>query len=88
MKCVRLIIGSIMICCLVIHSIVPAVSDDHLDNTLPREISVAPYEGKYYDALVPDTLDLVEHANKSLNVLTRCVAPQYDYEQYTEYVYK
>ncbi len=32
--------------------------------------------------MVPDTLDLVDHANLEINVLTSCLAPEYDYEQY------
>jgi hypothetical protein len=60
-----------------------SMADDHLDTTLPREIIAAPYEGERYEALVPDTLDLVDHANMALNVLTHNVAPEWDYEIYT-----
>jgi hypothetical protein len=59
-----------------------ASTDDHLDKTLPIAIPVAPYPGERYEALVPDTLDLVDHANLAINVLTSCLAPEYDYEQY------
>ncbi len=57
--------------------------EDFLDTTLPREVAVAAYEGERYEIEVPDTLDLVDLANNSINQLTRCVAPEYDYDQYT-----
>jgi hypothetical protein len=57
--------------------------EDYLDTSLPREIPMVPYEGARYEAEVPDTLDLVDIANNSINMLTRCVAPEYDYEQHT-----
>ena len=56
---------------------------DYLDTTLPREIPAATYEGERYQAEIPDTLDLVEHAHASINQLTRSVEPDYDYEQYS-----
>ena len=56
---------------------------DHLnyvDWTLPREVSVSPYEGQRYKAMVPDTVDLVEHANHALNMGTRLWVPEWGYE--------
>ena len=55
---------------------------EYLDKSLPWDISVAPYLGQRYKAVVPDTLDLVDHANDAINFLTRAVAPEWDYEQY------
>jgi hypothetical protein len=40
------------------------------------------YKGEYYDALVPDTLELTELAALSINAMTRLVNPEYDYAQY------
>ena len=50
--------------------IVLAMEEQYLDKTLPREIPVAPYPGERYEAVVPDTLDLVDHANLAINALT------------------
>ena len=44
---------------------------------------VAGYGGERYEAMVPDTLDLQERAAMSVNCLTRCTAPEADYEIYT-----
>ena len=60
-----------------------AAQDDYLDKSLPRDIPVAPYEGERYKSVVPDTLDLVEYADRAINAMTRCLAPEWDYEQYT-----
>ena len=60
-----------------------SLADDHLDTTLPSEVPVVPYEGERYEAMVPDTLDLVDHARMALNVLTSNLNPEYDYEMYT-----
>jgi hypothetical protein len=60
-----------------------SLAEDHLDTTLPSEVPVVPYEGERYEAMVPDTLDLVDHARMALNVLTSNLNPEYDYEMYT-----
>ncbi len=81
-------IGRVNVCGLLLVPIVlfPAstfsMTGDYPDETLPREIPVAPYHGETYEAVVPDTLDLAEHAELAINVLTRCLAPEYDYELY------
>ncbi len=38
-------------------------------------------KGEYYEAEAPDTLDLIERAEYSINALTRLLEPKYDYTQ-------
>ena len=59
-----------------------AAEVQYLDQTLPEEIEVAPYEGQRYRAEVSDTLDLVDYAHRAINVLTSALASDWDYEQY------
>jgi hypothetical protein len=40
------------------------------------------YPGRYYDALVPATLDLAERASLAVNALTECTDPEFDHELY------
>src|SRR5438105_3070191 len=56
-------------------------SDDYLDRSLPAQVQVKAFEGRRYAALVPDTPDLVSHANCALNAATRLWAPEWGYEQ-------
>ena len=51
-----------------------------IDWSLPRSVSVAPFEGERYEVEVPDTIDLVDHANCALNMATRLWAPEWGYE--------
>ncbi len=59
-----------------------AQEEEYLDTSLPREIAVASYPGEYYEVEVPDTVDLTDHAHAAINVLTRALEPEWDYEQY------
>jgi hypothetical protein len=52
-----------------------------IDWSLPRSVPVAPFEGERYEAVVPDTADLVFHASCALNMATRLWAPEWGYEQ-------
>jgi hypothetical protein len=45
-------------------------------------IPVAPVKGVAYEDMVPDTLDVAEMSNLTINVLTCAVNPLQDYEQY------
>lgn len=45
-------------------------------NNLPHE------PGNYYEATVPDTLDLAEHARLAVNHITSIICPEADYEAY------
>jgi hypothetical protein len=56
--------------------------NDYIDRSLPAEVSVAPYPGERYEAEIPDTLELTDHARLAINALTRLVTPEWDYEQY------
>ncbi len=51
-----------------------------IDWSLPRSVSIAPFEGDRYEVEVPDTIDLVDHANYALNMATRLWAPEWGYE--------
>lgn len=51
-----------------------------IDWGLPRLVSVVPFEGERYPAEIPDTIDLVDHANYALNMGTRLWAPEWGYE--------
>src|SRR5262245_14652080 len=59
---------------------------DYYDMSLPREpeaVPLAPYQGNYYEAEVPDTLDLAEMAGNNINYLTRIISPkEFDYTVY------
>ena len=46
------------------------------------QIDLPGYEGKYYDAMAPDTLDLAERAALAINGLTGPTDPDADYEVY------
>jgi hypothetical protein len=46
-------------------------------------IEVPPYEGKTYDAEIPDTLELAARASLAINGITSLVNPEYDFAQYT-----
>jgi hypothetical protein len=52
------------------------------DKNLP-EISVPHYAGERYEADVPDTLDLVEKAELSIQAITRMLDPDRDYQMAT-----
>ena len=54
---------------------VGGVYDDSLPKN-PDQLSVAPYQGERYIAEVPDTLDLVQYAHRSVNFLTRLISPE------------
>ena len=58
-----------------------AAEDDYLDKSLPKEVPVKSFDGVYYDAEVPDTPDLAEHAHYAINQATRLWAPEWGYEQ-------
>src|SRR5262249_9636124 len=50
----------------------------YYDATVPRkpeQISVSPFRGSREEQTVPDTLDLVDYAEKALNVFTRMISP-------------
>jgi hypothetical protein len=51
-----------------------------IDWSLPRSVSVSPFGGERYEAEVPDTPDLVDHANCALNMATRLWVPEWGYE--------
>ena len=53
----------------------------YINNNIP-EIDIPECRGKYYEAVVPDTLDLAERASLSVNILTEALDPKYDYEIY------
>ena len=40
---------------------------------------VWPYKGKYYEAMVPDILNLQEHGRLALHTLTNNIDPEIDY---------
>jgi len=46
-------------------------------------IKSPPLKGKYYEAEIPDTLELTRHAEFSINALTRLLEPKYDYTQFS-----
>ena len=48
----------------------------------PGAVTVPPYEGDRYAAVVPDTLDLQERAGLAVNALTGPTDPDADYEIY------
>ena len=54
--------------------------NNYIDWSLPRSVSVAPFEGERYEAEIPDTIDLVDHANYALNQGTCLWAPEWGYE--------
>src|SRR5688572_1001320 len=45
-------------------------------------VKIPPYSGKKYDDVVPDTLDIVDMADMSINVVTCATDRNQDYEQY------
>jgi hypothetical protein len=45
-------------------------------------LEVPPLKGKYYNDLVPDTLDIAERAELAINALTAATDPEADYEIY------
>ena len=51
-----------------------------IDWSLPRSVSVAPFEGEKYEVEVPDTIDLVDHASYALNMATCLWVPEWGYE--------
>ena len=51
------------------------------DEDLPR-INQAAIEGETYEATVPDTLDLAEHARFGINHFTRSISEEHSYEMY------
>jgi hypothetical protein len=55
--------------------------NDWIDWSLPRSVSVVPFEGERYEVEVPDTIDLVDHANYAINMATRLWVPEWGYEQ-------
>ena len=46
------------------------------------EFAVPPFDGERYEALVPDTLDLAEHARWAIHAMTENPNPAADYEPY------
>ena len=46
-------------------------------------ISTPSWEGQYYEAEVPDTLDLTERAELGISAITSLLNPDYDYTQFT-----
>jgi hypothetical protein len=54
--------------------------NNYVDWSLPRSVSVTPFEGERYEAEIPDTIDLVDHANYALNQGTCLWAPEWGYE--------
>lgn len=52
-----------------------------------KEVKDIEYKGKYYDALVPDTLDLTERAELALNGMAGIIDPQMHYNMFFEIVY-
>ena len=51
-------------------------------------ISAPSWEGQYYEAEVPDTLDLTERAELSISAITSLLNPSYDYTQFTFVEYR
>ena len=49
-----------------LYDLSPA-EEPYLDKTLPKEVTLAAYKGERYNTIVPDTLDLVDHANHATN---------------------
>lgn len=47
------------------------------------QIAVPSFQGRLYEAEVPDTLDLTDRAKLSINAMTRLLDPHYDYTQFT-----
>ncbi len=56
---------------------------DYLDPEMTKvNVRIPPYEGKRYDAIVPDTLDLAPRAELAINGMTRVLDAARDYQQY------
>jgi len=53
----------------------------HIDPGAP-EVTIPEYPGKYYEAMVPATLDLAERARLAVNGLTETLDPDNGYELY------
>lgn len=56
----------------------PPASDSWRDDTLPREIPVAPFRGTWREFDAPDTEDLADYARRAVNAATRMVNPDCD----------
>ena len=54
---------------------------EYVNNNIP-EFKEPEYPGKYYEAIVPATIDMAERARLSVNILTEALDPEYDYELY------
>src|SRR5438270_11851362 len=63
-------------------AIAPAVAEDGIrpEELLEKEKMKVP--GQFYEATVPDTLDLAERARLALSFLTHNVDPNYSYYNY------
>lgn len=61
---------------------IPYVRDSH------PPFEFAPYAGRRYEQIVPDTLDLYERAMYSVNVLTNATDPDADYEIYMSVAFR
>jgi hypothetical protein len=79
----RVLLAIFFLAIAMINHLAAETNQDYIDTTLPRDVPAATYEGEHYETEIPDTLDLVDHANDSINQLTRSVEPDYDYEQYS-----
>ena len=54
---------------------------NYINKSIPK-FEVPEYPGKYYEAVVPATIDIAERAGLSVNALTATLDPEYDYELY------
>ena len=59
-------------------SVMPKCGDDDF-SALAHKFEI---DGVYYEANVPDTLDLAERAEMTINALTRCTNPEENYDAY------
>jgi hypothetical protein len=46
------------------------------------QVTASPPQGERYEAEVPDTVELLDYAHRSINMGTRLLAPEWDYEQF------
>lgn len=59
----------------------PGAKIEYVNPEIPN-VPLKPFEGEYYEDLVPDTLDAAEMARLTINCLTYATNPNQDYEQY------
>ena len=67
---------------------VPQANKSDMSNTGASETNLPVSCGTYYEAVVPDTLDLAERAKLGVNHFTSIINPQSDYEMFWHGAYK